>query len=208
MTTIRDYRFKKDCTPSAGLYKEEYPQYFSFISELQSKFYDMDSTEVTMGVDYDVYRDLTRIILNKRPKHIIEYGSGFTTAYIQRVIQDLDYTPYFVSYENVPYFFDKAKEMGLDPNGCMELVDMTIEDRDDLYYCTYQHDLHIHRDVDFVFIDGPGHVSVNEVRKPNINLNLEIFVKSFNRNIRYLIDGRDATQQYYRKIYKSRGWLL
>jgi len=202
--TVEDYRKNKDTAIYAERFKSEYPQHFEFINELQHKYYKEDSKEVTMGVTYDIYRNLSRLILNKRPKHIIEYGSGFTTAYIERVIEELDYKPTFVSYEHIPYYFDKAKEMGLDPHNCMELVDMTIEDRDGFYYCTYIHDLEKHRDVDLVFIDGPGIVVVDEVRKQNINLNLEVLVNEFDKKINYLIDGRHNTQAYYRELYTNK----
>ena len=205
METVEHYRLKKDNIDQLTKYKDKYPEYFEFIDEYQRRYYDRDIREVTMGVSYGFYLWLTDYILNHKPKHIVEYGPGFTTLLMHRIAQDLDYTLEVVSYENDPIWFDRANEMGCNPFGTMKLVELKIEkETEDIYYCCYDHPILNHKDVDFVLIDGPGEVSINNVTKRNINTNLHNFEVEFDRHIDRHIDGRWETREFYSMDYKSR----
>jgi hypothetical protein len=90
---------------------------------------------------------------------------------------------------------------GFNEGGVIRLVDMEIEDSGDNYLCTYSHDLEPHKEVDLIFIDGPGLVKVNGVKKPNINMNLKLLSEYTGRSIKYFIDGRRDTRQYYNEYF-------
>lgn len=199
---VEQYREDKDNINFVEQFKLNYPEYFEYINSIQKKFYNFDSQEMTMGCSYAVYSNLVQSILGNKPKHIVEYGPGFSTLLMLRVFEDLDYTPVLTSYENDPVFYKMLVDNGFDVNNVINLVDMEIEDVDDTYQCTYIHDLERHKDVDFIFIDGPGVVVVNGIRKQNINLNLKEFSKYLGgKRIPYLIDGRKRTHKFYREYF-------
>ena len=205
METVEQYRAEKDDAILLNRYKREYPEYFKFIDDYQRKYYNRDITEVTMGTDYGFYYGLTNYILDKRPKHIVEYGPGFTTLLMHRIAQDLDYNLEVTSYENDPIWFDRLNEMGCNPFGTMKLATLKVEkETEDIYYCCYDHPILDHKDVDFVLIDGPGEVIIDKVHKRNINTNLHNFEVHFDKHIDRIIDGRHETQVFYRTDYESR----
>lgn len=205
MITVKKYREEKDDIIGLERYKTNYPDYFNFINNFQLKFYDKDSTLVTMGADYGFYNALTNHILHKKPKYIVEYGPGFTTVLLHRISQDLDYDLKVISYENDPIWFDRLNEINCNPFGTMELVDLKIQkETDGLYYCYYDHSPLAHKDIDFAIIDGPGEVEINGLHKRNINVNVDLMEKSLDREIERIIDGRHETQVYYRLNYKQR----
>lgn len=199
---IEEYRKDKDNPVFIADFKSRYPTYYEYIEPLHKKFYGYDSTEITMGCSYAVYSHLLDNVLKNKPKHIIEYGPGFTTLLFLRAFKDLNYTPKFTSYENDPTFFKILVDNGFNEENVIELVDLEVVDAGDTYHCTYLHDLDKHKDVDFVFIDGPGHVSLNDKRKPNINLNLKLLSDNLQgKKIMYMIDGRRDTQVFYQELF-------
>jgi len=204
MTTVKEYRQYKDDLEAQERLKNKFPEYYTFIKEYQEQFYDENASLMTMGCSYSVYFDLIKQLLgHRKPKHIIEYGPGFTTVLIKRVLQDVDYPVKFFSYENDAKYYNYLLEKGFDISDVVEVVDLDIKDSKDFYYVTYKHDIEKHRDVDFIFIDGPGHIKQNGASKPNINLNLELLSTTFNRFIQYTIDGRADTQKYYKNLFQK-----
>ena len=206
--TVREYRLEKDNSFNDNfkktyrdIYKQWYPKYHEFIEDFQSSFYEMSSDDMTMGCDYSLYITLTEHIFRFKPKHFIEYGPGFTTVLLHRIAQDLNWEMKVYSYEDDERWYSILKQYGFDPFGTLQLVNMNVEERDGFYYCTYEHDLEKHKDVDYVLIDGPGEVIRNGIRKDNINLNLEKLLSHTGRKIPYLIDGRHFTQQHYRVLH-------
>lgn len=201
---IAEYRKDKDNIEFIEQFKEDFPQYFDFVDSTHRKFYGYDKDIMTMGCSYAIYRNLVRDILHNRPKHIIEYGPGFTTLLFLKVFEDLDYTPEFYSYENDPSFYKILSENGFNPDGIISLVDMKVEVSDEIHFCTYLHDLQKHKDVDYIFIDGPGNVNVDGKVRPNINLNLkELSELGGGKRINYLIDGRSHTRKFYKNYFSK-----
>ena len=213
--TIGYYRAEKESylsddgiTTHKERLKQEYPQYYSYISSIHDKFDSFPYSEMSTGVDYGFYRYLLNRILYWKPKHIIEYGPGFSTLFLHRIIQDLDWEVKVYSYEELPKWYDILNEHGFNIFGTIELVPLLVDDpeplnRESFYYVTYDHDFEKHKDVDMVIIDGPGWVVHNGVEKRNINLNLEKLYNYTGRKINYIIDGRRETQEHYRKLFKE-----
>lgn len=199
---LREYRLDKDRQSLKEEFKRDFPKYFDYMNSLHEKFNEENSENMTMGCSYGDYHVIAERVLKLKPKHIIEYGPGFTTLLFLRVFEDLDYTPVFTSYENSSHFYKILTDNGFNPGGVIELVDMKIEDVGSTYHCTYIHDLEKHRDVDFIFIDGPGIVEVDGIRKPNINLNLKNLVEYLGvKYIKHHIDGRRETQKFYHTFF-------
>lgn len=206
--TLREYRGDKELhgiyLEYYKRYKEKYPEYFNFISEAQEKFYDSSMEELTMGADYGFYLYMTDYIIDHKPKHIIEYGPGFTTLLLHRIVQDIDHKVEVYSYEDNEKWFENNKRLGFDPFGTMELVDMELEVKGGLVYATYIHDVEKHKDVDCIIIDGPGPLEIDGVNRPSVTTNADLLEKTFDREIRTLIEGRHHTQQFMHINYKER----
>lgn len=203
--SLRDYRYDKE---AEGLYltyynkyRELYPSYFNFIKEAQEKYYDRSTSDITMGADYGFYLRMTQLIIDDELKHIVEYGPGFTTLLLHRIIQDLDYKVEVFSYEDNEKWFNNNTKMGVDVFGTMELVDMDIELKDDLLYCKYKHNIAKHKDVDCIIIDGPGPLKLNGKYYPSVTTNAKDYIDTFkDNNISILIEGRHETQQFCRNL--------
>ena len=206
--TLKSYREDKE---SSGLmleyknrYKKQYPDFYNFINETQKKLYDSSSLDVTMGCDYGFYLHMTNQIIDHEYKHIIEYGPGFTTLLLHRIIQDLDYKVQVYSYEDSEKWFNNNKKIGVDVFGTMELVKMDTELKDDKIYCEYKHSIDKHRDVDCIIIDGPGPIVIDGKGYPIITTNADLLENVLDREIPVLIEGRHFTQEYYKVNYKDR----
>jgi len=185
-------------------FEKDYPEYYKFIKEAQDKLSSSSVFDTSMGVDYGFYHQMARQIIDHNCKHIIEYGPGFTTLLLHRIVQDLDYEVKIYSYEDSEIWFENNKNKGLDPFNNVELVDMDLEIKGGLLYCTYIHDLEKHKDVDCIIIDGPGPLLVDEISRPSVTTNADLLEKTFDREIRTLIEGRHFTQQFMHIPYKER----
>lgn len=205
MSTIKEYRVNKNSEDLVSKFRSKYEEYYLFMKQVHDKFDSFSSDEMTMGADYGLYFALTTILIKDKPKHIIEYGPGFTTLLMHRVLQDQDYTPEIYCYEDRPEWYDILKEHGFDPFNNIELVECKcVKETEDRFYVYYDHDLDKHKDVDFILIDGPGLFVYNGDVKDNINTNLHVMEKRFNRRIMKLIDGRKKTQKFYDIPFEER----
>ena len=101
---LEEYRADKELSGLYLIYKErfkkDYPEYYKFIKEAQDKFYSSSVKDITMGVDYGFYHQMARQIIDHKCKHIVEYGPGFTTLLLHRIVQDLDWEAKVYSYED------------------------------------------------------------------------------------------------------------
>lgn len=205
---LEEYRADKELSGLYLMYKDrfkkDYPEYYKFIKQAQDKFYTSSVKDITMGVDYGFYHLMARHIIDHKCKHIVEYGPGFTTLLLHRIVQDLDYEVKVYSYEDNKDWFKSNKDNGLDPFNTLELVDMDLEIKGGLLYCTYIHDLEKHRDVDLIIIDGPGPLLVDGISRPPVTTNADLFEKTFDREITTLVEGRHFTQRYMFTPYKDR----
>lgn len=205
---LKEYRLDKEETELYIMYKErykkEYPEYYEFLNESHNIFSESDIGNITMGTDYGFYHQMTNEIIHNKRKHIVEYGPGFTTLLLHRIVQDLDYEVKVFSYEDNKKFYESNKNNGLNPFNTIELVDMDLEIKNELLYCTYLHDLEKHKNVDCVIIDGPGPLRVNDVGYRTITTNADLFEKTFDREISTLIEGRHYSQVFMRTHYKQR----
>ena len=205
MPTFKEYRTHYD-ERRYDDWKKQFPKYHDLMEEFHEKFNDIEVTDVSTGATYGWYRKITLFITKFKPKHIIEYGPGFSTYLISNIIKDLDYKVKFTSYEDHPKYYNNVKKNGMDPLNVVELVDYQITVKDNLYYFEYLHDYDKHKDVDCIFVDGPGRLTIYEEFKPNVNLNLEKFIFKLNKPILHAIDGRHDTGVHYQNLYKQLGY--
>ena len=219
--------FKND--PFSSL-KDKYSNYYDFLHSFNGD-YNLEKRrsggeiQGLAGCDDADYRYFVEYIDTKRPKHIVEYGSGWSTLLIDRVITDLDYGAEFISFEDDEYWYNHIKEYNFDinnrvnlvpveksyPNGKVEwdedgnkLPPVQLLSKEIGYgpWVTYVHDFKKIKDVDWVIIDGPYLQNYGDTDDDAANgtLNLEVLLNKFGGPMDVWIDGRLGTQEYYRAL--------
>lgn len=163
-----------------------------------SKYYDLWydgywSSKFT-GVGMAVALYLTGYIHSKRPKNIVEYGSGVTTLLMGTIFKDLNYGGSVISFEDNKEYYELGKRSGFYKNSQVHLVDVTI---DNDQTCYYNHDMSLIKDVDFVLDDGPDIAKYN----CNASTNMVKLKEHFNTDFSFLIDGRIQQQRYYKSLF-------
>jgi len=174
---------------------EELKEYFQVnYSKYFDIWYDGYWSSKFTGVGMAVALYLTGYIHNKRPKYIVEYGSGVTTLLMSTVLKDLNYGGSVISFEDNKEYYELGKDSGFYKNSQVHLVDVTI-DKDQT--CHYNHDMSLIKDVDFVLDDGPDIAKYN----CNVSTNMIKLKDHFKTNFSFLIDGRIQQQRYYKSLF-------
>ena len=163
---------------------EDLREYFQLnFSKYYDLWYDGYWKSKFTGVGMAVALYLTGYIHSKRPKYIVEYGSGVTTLLMSTILKDLNYGGSIISFEDNKKYYSLGKDSGFYINSNVYLVDVTI---DNDQTCYYNHDMSLIKDVDFVLDDGPNMVKLKE---------------HFKTNFSFLIDGRIQQQRYYKSLF-------
>ena len=153
----------------------------------------------SVGMAISLY--LTAYVHIKKPKSIIEYGSGFTTFLFSTMLEDLDYGGSLITFEEHEGFYKMADAIGfyekMNGNNRVELGPLKFETNSDKKYCYYDYDLNKIDSVDFVFDDGPDLIRY----KCNASMCMLNLKKHFDSSFDFLIDGRIGQQEYYKSIY-------
>jgi hypothetical protein len=155
----------------------------------------------SVGMTISLY--LTAYIIDKKPKSIIEYGSGFTTFLISSLLEDLNYGGSLITFEDSEGFYKMTESIGfyekMNGNNRVELVPVKSETISDKNCCYYDYDLNKIESVDFVFDDGPDLIRYGAQVSTSMLKLKEHFDKPFD----YLIDGRTDTTEFYKNIYPT-----
>lgn len=204
--SVKEYRglSKKD-TIGLDRFMELYPEYCQFMVDFHAKFEDRPRNEFPMGADFSFYFEVTEKILKNKYKHVIEYGAGFTTRLLSHIKHNIDWDLQVTTYENVQYYIDLIKSNGFDPDNTIKFVDFYYDNtkKENIVYC--KHDLDIHKDVDFIIIDGPDHSFVGDTTKEGKTINgmYGILSDYLNKDIDLSIDGRQLNRSYYNLYYNK-----
>jgi len=168
----------------------------------------------SVGMTISLY--LTAYIIDKKPKSIIEYGSGFTTLLMSTLLEDLNYGGSLVTFEDSEDFYKMTESIGfyekMNGNNRVELVPLKFETDtefegplshktrrfpSDKKCCYYDYDLNKIDSVDFVLDDGPDLIRYgSQVATSMLKLK-----EHFNTPFEYLIDGRIGTTEFYKKLF-------
>lgn len=167
---------------------------------------------VSTGIDNEDYRLLYDYIIEHKPKHIVEYGSGYSTWFLYNVINDLNLNTKLTSYENDTVFYNYIIDNFSFLKNTVNLVDIGCVDTvvckhrvlaQEYTSCRFLHSYKDIEEVDFVIIDGPGY-SGSPYCNCEITLNWEDLSKHFKRDIKCWIDGRNCCRDYYKEIGYSK----
>lgn len=201
-------------------YQSEYPKYYDLWYYGFWKAHDKTgvgplgrigqpkSRCTSVGMTISLY--LTAYIHIKKPKSIIEYGSGFTTLLFSTLLEDLDYGGSLVTFEDSEDFYKMTEAIGyyekMNGNNRVELVPLKFETNSDKKCCYYDYDLNKIDSVDFVFDDGPDLIRYGA----QVSTSMLKLKEHFDTPFDYLIDGRIGTTEFYKKLFPdtaTRSWL-
>jgi len=128
---------------------------------IQSIIDDYTSKSKFTGTKFPSLYRLVKIILKKKPKYILELGTGISTAVLAETIlhikkKDPNYHCKFVSMESVQEWYDMAKQ--LLPKNYEEIVEIILGKRELYEYLMFRG--YVHSNIpnysfDFIFLDGP-----------------------------------------------------
>lgn len=174
---------------------EELREYFQVnFSKYYDLWYDGYWKSKFTGVGMAVALYLTGYIHTKKPKHIVEYGSGVTTLIMSTILKDLNYGGSVVSFEDNKKYYNLGKNSGFYINSDVHLVDVKTNGNQT---CYYNHNMNLIKNVDFVLDDGPDIAKYN----CNASTNMVKLKEHLNTNFSFLIDGRIQQQRYYKSLF-------
>ena len=150
---------------------------------------------------FDKYKPAFDYIIENKPKHIVEYGGGQSTYFINQLLDELDYGGKVTAYEDNPKFFNYSVEQGWNINNSIKLVDTEIIDQE-LGILRYVHSLDEIVDVDFIILDGPDYREFldNQGHPFNVTDNIEVIFNGLNKTIPFWIEGRLGSQSYCKQL--------
>jgi len=194
-------------------YQSQYPKYYDMWYYGFWKAHDKNNigpickngyrTTRCKAVGMAVSLYLTAYIIDKKPKSIIEYGSGFTTFLISTLLEDLNYGGSLVTFEDTEDFYKMAESIGffekMNGKNRVELVPLKFETISDKKCCYYDYDLNKIESVDFVLDDGPDLIRYGA----QVSTSMLKLKEHFDTPFDYLIDGRIGTTEFYKNIYPN-----
>ena len=150
---------------------------------------------------FDKYKPAFDYIKANRPMHIVEYGGGQSTMYVNELLQQLDYGGKVTAFEDNPEFFDYAVKNGWNKNESINLVNTQMIDPDQ-GIIRYSHTLDEVEGVDFIILDGPDYRihTCSNGEPSSITDNIEVLTNELGRDIPFWIEGRIGSQAYYRDL--------
>jgi hypothetical protein len=147
------------------------------------------------------YKPAFDYITANRPMHIVEFGGGESTYYLNEHLTNLGYGGKVTAFENSQEFFDYAHEKGWDESGSIKLADVEIKDPV-RGIVSYIHSFEGLEDVDFIIVDGPDYRVFRQTNgdPSSITDNIQVMREHFDRDIPFWIEGRNGTQQACRNL--------
>lgn len=117
----------------------------------------------TTGTKFPTLWRAVRIILAKKPTHILECGTGLSTIVLGAAVRklraaDAGYKGHIVSMESVEVWYDIARQNL--PEKYAEVAEIVLGPREKdefLFFRGYRHSNIPVLDYDFVFLDGPSY---------------------------------------------------
>lgn len=150
---------------------------------------------------FEKYKPAFDYINENRPMHILEYGGGQSTYYINEHLDNLGYGGKVTAFEDNPEFYNYSVEQGWNTKDSIKLVNIEMIDSDK-GIVRYIHTLEEVKDVDFIILDGPDyriHTQSNGTPSGTTD-NIQVLTNELGRDIPFWIEGRIGSQAYYRSL--------
>jgi predicted O-methyltransferase YrrM len=150
-------------------------------------------------------------IIKKKPKNILELGSGLSTLVILNAINyvrniDSRYTPKFISMENnKKYLINTKKKIAKKYRSQVNLVlSKTIKDNF-LIFSGYRYAKLPQIRYDFIFVDGPNYKDKNGM---SCSFDIVYILKNISKKFYCIIDKRTATTYIMQKLIGNKSIKL
>lgn len=150
---------------------------------------------------FDKYKPAFDYISENRPMHILEYGGGQSTYYLNEHLDNLGYGGKVTAFEDNPKFYDHSVEQGWNTKDSINLAEVEMINLKH-GIVRYIHSFDGLEDVDFIIIDGPDyrvHTMMNG-EPSSITDNITIMREHFGKDIPFWIEGRAGTQQFCKEL--------
>ena len=144
---------------------------------------------------FEKYQPAFDYITANQPMHIIEYGGGQSTFYLNQHLDNLGYGGKVTAFEDNPEFFNYSVEQGWNTNNSIKLVNCEMVNEDG-GIVRYIHSTEGLEDVDFIILDGPDY-RVHLMEDGSISSatdNIIALSNELGREIPFWIEGREGTQ--------------
>lgn len=150
---------------------------------------------------FDKYKIAFDYIIKHKPMHIVEYGGGQSTRFINDLLEELNYGGKITAYENNPEFYEISNSEDWNNKGSIKLVEVEYAN-ETKEHLRYIHPLEEITDVDFVIIDGPDYrLYPDSIGRPSgVTVNLKDIVDFLGKEIPFFIDGRSGCVEYYESL--------
>lgn len=151
--------------------------------------------------DFKKYNAAYKFIEENKPKLIVEYGSGGSTYYLYKCLEELNYGGKLITYEDNSEWYNNLVEDFPFLKDSVKLVEIeTVDSKKG--YLRYNHNLEDIKEVELVILDGPDYrLFLTEENSPsNVTTNLEEIVNYLGKQIPYFIDGRSGCVNYYNNL--------
>ena len=145
---------------------------------------------------FDKYKPAFDYIIENRPMHIVEYGGGQSTYFINQLLDELNYGGKITAYENNPEFYEYSISQNWNTHNSIKLQDLAFIDIN-LGTLRYNHSIEEVSDVDFIIIDGPDYRLYDRYA---VTDNIELLYNQLGRVIPFWIEGRFGCQHYYKDL--------
>jgi hypothetical protein len=130
---------------------------------IQQIINDYTSKTKSTGTKYPTLYNVVKIILKKKPRYILELGTGTSTVVLAETIlqiqkKDPSYNCKIVSMESVQEWYDMASQ--LLPKNYSKIVEIVMGKRELYEYSMFRG--YVHSNIpnysfDFIFLDGPNY---------------------------------------------------
>jgi hypothetical protein len=157
------------------------------------------------GCSYSDYWEIYSFVRNKKPKEILECGTGVSTVVMTYALMENEKEGYrgrITSMESVEKYYEMARK--LLPAHMTSYADLicspVVEDYYSLFRGVRYRDVPIDRNYDFVYVDGPSYVAPSD---GTITFDFDYLhiVKNSPNSVCAIIDKRVSTCYVFQKIF-------
>ena len=157
------------------------------------------------GCSYSDYWEIYSFVRNKKPKEILECGTGVSTIVMAHALLENEKEGYkgrITSLESIEKYYEMARE--LLPNHFKAYVDLiyspVVEDYHSLFRGVRYRDIPLDRKYDFVYVDGPSYVAPTDGAL-TFNYDYLYIIKNTDHPVYAIVDKRVSTCYVYQKIF-------
>ena len=171
--------------------------------DLYKEIISFKKNDISKYVSWITIFQIYNYILEKKPKKILELGSGLSTVIILNAIKKIkqknsNYKPDFISMENhKKYFLNTKKKLPKHYRGWYKLVlSKTVKDSF-LLFSGYRY-LNIPKmKYDFIFVDGPNY---NDQEGMSSSFDIVYILNNFSQKFDCIIEKRVSTSYIMQKL--------